>query len=202
MNKYMIKRIIKYGFLFLVLVVLTQTVYNFGKDSYNKYIDSHENDLEWVEKNIVLEDDYKIGSQVKVVHMPENLNVSEEDYKNIISKKIKSFLVNRYSIESPLLIYNPFKEENSLYIYFHTGEKYYAEYYTTTESIAIKGVEELKYQPFLNENGKQVMTSSHYYVIDSLVPKKKNNIIIRILDENGEVIEADNFIVNIPNTKK
>ena len=46
------------------------------------------------------------------------------------------------------------------------------------------------------------MTSSHYYVIDSLVPKKKNNIIIRILDENGEVIEADNFIVNIPNTKK
>lgn len=203
MKKDMLKRIIKYGVLFCLLIALTQFVYTWGKDSYNNYIDSHENDLEWVEKNIVLEDNYNIGSGVKVVTMPENLNVSLSDYTNIMNKKIKSLLVNRYSIEEPLLIYNPYKEdENSLYVYFHTGEKYYAEYYVTTESIVMKKLDELPYQKFLDNTNHRMLTTNHYYKIDSLVPKKKNNIIIRIVDEDGNVVGAENFILNIPSIRK
>lgn len=200
MNKYKLIRIIKYAFLLFILVVATQQVYKFGKKSYQDYINAHENDLEWVEDNITLEDDYRIGNQVKVVHMPTDLTVSTEDYTEIINKKIKALLVNSYSIDSPILIYNPYREdENKLYIYFHTGEKYQAQYFVSTESIVMQDMDTLEYQDFLDEAGNVSFTTRHYYTIDSLIPGKKNNVILRILDENGVVVDAENFILNIPN---
>jgi len=200
MNKYKIKRLIKYAFLLFILVVATQQVYKFGKKSYQNYINAHESDLEWVENNISLEDDYQMGSQVKVVRMPVDLTVSDEDYTEIINKKIKALLVNSYSINSPILIYNPYRgEQNMLYIYFHTGENYQAQYFVSTESIAMQDMDALEYQNFLDENGNITLTMKHYYKINSLVPGKKNNVILRILDENGVVVDAENFILNIPN---
>ncbi len=202
MNKHILKQIIKFIFLFLLLITATQQVYSYGKKSYQNYVNTHEHDLEWVEKNIVLEDNYKIGNQVKVVHMPDDLTVSKENYTEIMNKKIKTLLVKPYSIDNPLLIYNPYLEdENSLYIYFHTGEKYQAQYFVSTKSIVMQDIEELKYQSFLDENGNNLITNRHYYKINSLIPGKRNNIIIRILDKDGTVIEADNFILNVPNKK-
>lgn len=202
MNKYMLKQIVKYIILFSLLVLATQQVYKLGKKSYQDYINSHETDLEWVEDNISLEDNYRIGSQVKVVHMPEDLTIDTENYTEIINKKIKSLLVNSYSIESPLLIYNPYREDkNRLYIYFHTGEKYRAQYFVSTESIVMQDMDKLEYQDFLNEEGDVEETNRHYYILETLTPGKKNNIIIRILDETGMVVEAENFILNIPNER-
>lgn len=198
----MLKQIVKYIILFSLLVLATQQVYKLGKKSYQDYINSHETDLEWVEDNISLEDNYRIGSQVKVVHMPEDLTIDTENYTEIINKKIKSLLVNSYSIESPLLIYNPYREDkNRLYIYFHTGEKYRAQYFVSTESIVMQDMDKLEYQDFLNEEGDVEETNRHYYILETLTPGKKNNIIIRILDETGMVVEAENFILNIPNER-
>ena len=200
MNKYNIIQIFKYTVLLTILVVATQQVYKFGKKSYQDYINAHENDLEWVENNISLEDDYRIGNQVKVVHMPTDLTVSTEDYTEIINKKIKALLVNSYSIDSPILIYNPYREDkNMLYIYFHTGEKYQAQYFVSAESIVMRDMDALEYQDFLDDSGNVSFTTRHYYTIDSLIPGKKNNVILRILDENGVVVDAENFILNIPN---
>ena len=200
MNKNKIIRIFKYTFLLTILVVATQQVYKFGKKSYQDYINAHESDLEWVENNISLEDDYRIGNQVKVVRMPTDLTISTEDYTEIINKKIKALLVNSYSIDSPILIYNPYREDkNTLYIYFHTGEKYQAQYFVSTESIVMQDMDALEYQNFSDENGNISATTRHYYTINSLVPGKKNNVILRILDENGVVVDAENFILNIPN---
>ncbi len=202
MNKYMLKQIVKYAVLFLILILATQQVYKLGKKSYQDYINSHETDLEWVENNISLEDDYRIGSQVKVVHMPEDLTVETENYTEIINKKIKSLLINSYSIENPLLIYNPYREDtNSLYIYFHTGERYQAQFFASTESIVMQDIDTLEYLDFLDEEGNIVSTNRHYYKIDTLVPGKKNNIIIRILDEEGTVVDAENFILNVPSER-
>lgn len=203
MNKYVIKRIIKYTFLFLILVICTQYVYKVGKKSYQEYINSHENDLEWVEKNISFAEDYKIGGQVQVVNMPSDLTVSTKNYTDIIERKIKTLLIQQYSINNPLLLYNPYREdENCLYIYFHTGEKYRAQYFVSTESIVMQDMETLLYQDFLDSNGNPYETVRHYYKLDSLTPGKKNHIILRIVDESGNVVEAENFILNIPNERK
>lgn len=202
MNKYKVKRIVKYSILICLLLVSTKIVYVQGNKSYQKYIDLHEQDLVWVEKNITLEDDYKIGNKVKVVNIPTNLTISDENYTKIVESKIKKLLVDVYPIDSPLLIYNPYLEDkNSLYIYFHTGGKYKAQYYVSTSSIVMQELNTIEYQDFILDAGETVFTSRHYYRLDSLIPGKKNNIIIRLVDEQENVIAAENFILNIPSQK-
>lgn len=202
MKKYILKQIVKFSILFFLLVIATQQVYKLGKKSYQDYINAHEGDLEWVENNILFEDDYRIGNQVKVVNMPEDLTISTKDYTEIIDKKINSLLIHSYSIDNPFLIYNPYREDkNSLYIYFHTGEKYRAQYFISTESIVMQDIDTLNYKDFLDEFGNTVETNRHYYKLDGLFPGKKNNIIIRILDEMDTVVEAENFILNVPNER-
>lgn len=202
MNKYQVKKIIKYSILIFLLLICTKMVYVQGKNSYQKYIDSHEQDLVWVEENITLEDNYKIGSNVKVVNMPANLTVSDDNYTKIVESKIKKLLVAVYSIDSPLLIYNPYLEdENSLYIYFYTGGKYKAQYYVSTSSIVMQELNTIEYQDFIMDASDAIFTSRHYYRLDSLVPGQKNNIIIRLVDEQDNVIAAENFILNIPSQK-
>lgn len=199
MKKYWIKKILSYTILAFLLVVATQLVYQYGKQSYQNYVDDHEGDMTWVENNIVLEDDYTFGSPVKVVRMPENLTVSEEDYQSIIEKKIKELLVHHYSIESPLLIYDPYREkDHPVYLYFHTGEAYSLEYFISTESIAMQELDSVTYDSIADEEGNPIFTNRHYYRLDTLVPGKKNNIILRLLDEEGTVIDAENFILTIP----
>ena len=93
-------------------------------------------------------------------------------------------MIQQYSINNPLLLYNPYREdENCLYIYFHTGEKYRAQYFASTESIVMQDMENLLYQDFLDSNGNSYETIQHY-------------------DESGKVVEAENFILNIPNERK
>ena len=199
MKKYWIKKILSYTILGILLVIATQLVYKYGKESYQNYVDDHEDDMAWVENNIVLDDDYKFGYPVKVVRMPENLTVSEEDYRTIIEKKIKALLVHHYSIESPLFIFDPYREEGKpMYLYFHTGEAYSLQYFISTESIAMQELDTVTYDSILDEEGNPLMTNRHYYQLKTLVPGKKNNIVLRLLDEEGTVIDAENFILTIP----
>ncbi len=197
MKKYWLKRIFKYGILCVVLVGATIWVYDHGRGAYEAYVDRHENDIEWIEKNIQFVEDYRIGDNVLKVEMPDTLDISHDLYTEIVQKKIDQLLVDNYRISSPLILYNPFLEdETSVNIYFHTGEKYKFEYYVTTSSIATD--EDLTYQRMLDSDGNDLSQNKHYYTLTGFVVGKRNNLLIRILDENDNIVQSENFILNIP----
>ena len=200
LRKNKIKKILKYGFLFLVLIVLTNFVYHLGKDAYENYLHDHENDVEWLRENTKLIENYRIGNDVLVVSVPNNYDVNKELYQAVIQEKIDDLLINRYTITSPLIIYNPFfSDAASINLYFQTGEEYIFEYYITTESLAT--LEDIPYQTLLDSSGLPLESRNHYYVLDGFIPGKRNNLVIRLLDNTGNVIDVENFILNIPNTK-
>lgn len=197
MKKYWIKRIFKYGVLGLVLVWATIFIYDHGRKSYEDYVNRHENDIEWIEENIQFVEDYKIGDNIFVVEMPDTLDISHDLYREVVQKKIDQLLIDNYRISSPLILYDPFLEdEGSVNIYFYTGEKYKFEYYVTTDSIATD--EDLIYQRMLDADGNDSLVTKHYYTLTGFVPGKRNNLLIRILDQNDEIVQSENFILNIP----
>ena len=84
MKKYWIKRIFKYGVLGLVLVWATIFIYDYGRKSYEDYVNRHENDIEWIEENIQFIEDYKIGDNIFVVEMPDTLDISHDLYREVV----------------------------------------------------------------------------------------------------------------------
>lgn len=197
MNRYLIKQGIKFGILFVVLVFATIFVYDKGKESYQKYLDKHVDDQDWISDNINLVEDPMIGSNVLRPDMPTDLKVSRDIYVEVIKEEINNLLINNYKIDDPLLIYNPYKTDNTtVNIYFHTGDYYKFEYYVTTESITLE--ENISYVRMTNDEGIETFTNRHFYTLYGFVPGKKNNLLIRILDVNNQVIDAENFILNIP----
>ena len=76
MKKYWIKRIIKYGILGLILVWATIFIYDYGRKSYEDYVNSHENDIEWIEENIQFVEDYKIDIDKGL----GNINIDEDSF--------------------------------------------------------------------------------------------------------------------------
>ena len=156
--------------------------------------------MEWLRENTKLIENYRIGNDVLVVSVPNNYDVNKELYQAVIQEKIDDLLINRYTITSPLIIYNPFfSDAASINLYFQTGEEYIFEYYITTESLAT--LEDIPYQTLLDSSGLPLESRNHYYVLDGFIPGKRNNLVIRLLDNTGNVIDVENFILNIPNTK-
>lgn len=197
MNRYIIKQFIKFGILFVVLVYATIFVYDAGKNAYQKYLDSHSDDITWIKDNVNLVEDNKIGSGVLRPDVLKDLEVTEELYLEIIEEEINKLLINNYKINNPLLIYNPYNiDKSTVNIYFHTGENYKFEYHVTTETILLE--EDITYTRITTETGLDKFTNRHFYVLDGFVPGKRNNLLIRILDENDQVIDAENFILNLP----
>ncbi|MDD6223821.1 MAG: hypothetical protein PUB18_02345 [bacterium] len=200
MKRYMIKVAIKYGILVVILVIATILVYDKGTASYYAYLENNVDDSKWIQDHINLVEDYKIGSGVLTVSMPAGLVVSNEVLRDTVDEDVRRLLINHYSIKRPLLIYNPYQNENStVYLYFYTGDKYKFEYYITTETITVG--EEVSYVRLLDTLGNDSYTNKHFYVLSDFVVGKRNNLLIRILDENDQVVDAENFILNIPNRK-
>ena len=200
MKRYYVKQFIKYGALFIILVLATMFVYDKGKATYQKYLDTHKDDDTWIRDNINLVEDMKIGDGVLVPSLPNDLEVSRDIYEEIIMEEIDNLLINSYKMNNPLFIYNPyFNNPTTINIYFHTGNNYKFEYYVTTESIGLE--EEIIYTRMSDGYG-DMYDNRHIYVLDGLTPGKKNNLLIRILDSNDQVVDAENFILNIPRTQK
>ena len=200
MKRYYIKQFIKYSILAIALVLATIFVYNKGNDAYYKYLNNNKDDDTWIRDNINLVEDMMIGDGVLRADMPNNLEVSRSLYEEVIMEEIDKLLINSYKINDPLLIYDPYlNNPTSVNIYFHTGNDYKFEYYITTESIGLE--EDITYLRMTTEGG-DVLSNRHFYVLEGLTAGKKNNLLIRILDSNDQVVDAENFILNIPRIQK
>ncbi len=198
MNRYLIKQIIKFSILGVILVFATMMVYDKGIADYKSYLENNKDDEKWIRDHINLVEDNKIGSEVLRPDMPNNLEISDSLYKEVIDEEIDKLLIHNYKIDSPLIIYNPYNiDPTTINLYFHTGNSYKFEYYVTTESIGLE--ENVIYTRMKNINGEDILSNRHFYVLKGFKPGKKNNLLIRILDDNDRVIDAENFILNLPN---
>ena len=92
MKRYYIKQFIKYTILAVILVLATIFVYDKGKASYQKYLDSHKDDDTWIRDNINLVEDMKIGTGVLTPSIPNDLEVSREIYEEVIMEEIDNLL--------------------------------------------------------------------------------------------------------------
>ena len=195
----LLKTMLKFSFLAIILVLATMFVYHQGTKEYDNYLERNKNDEAWINANIKLVEDFRIGHKVYRVSLPRNLKIDDSVYNKRVNDEIIKKLINNYGINSPLLIYNPFRSELPLVnIYFNTGEKYRFEYFVTTEYISTE--EGYNFVRIVNEQGEDVFNNRHHYELKGFV-KGRNNLLIRILDENDVKIGAENFIINIPNGK-
>lgn len=197
-RRYLIKQIIKYSFLMVILVIATIFIYNTGKKEYKDYLEKHKNDEKWINENIKIVENVSIGLGVYNVEIPKDLDIDINLYNRAVTKDINELLINNYKMDEPLFIYDPFNiDKGSINIYFHTGEKYKFEYYVTTKSIS-QDTKEFKFIRMKNEDGTDILNNKHFYALKGLKTGKKNNLIIRILDNNDEIVDSQNFIINVP----
>lgn len=197
MKRYVIKQIIKFSILGVILIFATMFVYDRARDSYQKYLDKNKDNGEWIRSNINLIEDTRIGSGVLRPDMPSDLNIDDNIYNEVIKEEIDQLLINNYKVDNPLFIYNPYRLDNTtVNIYFHTGDKYKFEYFVTTKTIGTD--EDIIYTRVKDDDGNDILSTKQFYILNGFTPGKKNNLLIRILDENDTVIDAENFILNIP----
>ena len=84
MNRYLIKQIIKFSILGVILVFATMMVYDKGIADYKSYLENNKDDEKWIRDHINLVEDNKIGSEVLRPDMPNNLEISDSLYKEVI----------------------------------------------------------------------------------------------------------------------
>ncbi len=91
---------------------------------------------------------------------------------------------NKYSVKTPLWVYNPFGTNKlSLYLYFKTGSPYSLKYTIHTEEDEIPDFTRNCY----NKSGQ--LQKEHEYQITGLVPGVKNYIFLYLCNQKGEAEE-------------
>lgn len=125
-----------------------------------------------------------------VVEVEEGFSVAEKDriytmdFQNSVRQKIDDLITARhFSVDNPLVIYNPFlTNAQSLYVYFETEEAYAVSYSVHTP--------EADYEDFggFVVPNRPDTSKIHEFQVIGLIPGETNMITIRLMDIDGEVI--------------
>lgn len=144
-------------------------------------------------------------SETKSVTKTISLSLSKVDneYKKItdiytqafqdnINEEIQKLKKNKYTIDKPLAIANPYCTiTNGLYLYFTTPEKVQIQYTVTSE----------KYHSFkqvIYENKDNNLSTVHEISLIGIIPDAKNTIKLTVLDKNGKSQNSIQFDYDAP----
>lgn len=152
-------------------------------------------DIIWLSKHVTLEitDQPTANATIYEVANEKNISFYNLDYQNTVDKKIKSQLKGEsYTIDSPLLILNPYGTNTlSINAYFDTEEASYVTYTISTES-------DSDFTRTLNNGNENNLTKNHNYQIVGLVPGTENTITLTLYDENDTQISSKSFTITMP----
>ncbi len=111
------KKIVKL-FLIIVFVILVIIIFKLLCDGYQK---NKHNNILWLSNNISL---VKNDEGIYEVNMKEKISIFNLNYQNVIEEKIEKLKTREnYSIENPLIIYNPYGTGMQSY-YIYLGKSY------------------------------------------------------------------------------
>ena len=125
----------------------------------------------------------------------EESNIYNIDYQKNLYNEIESLKKkDKFTLEDPLVIINPFETNTSgIYIYFTTDVKSYVEYEISVNDETIHDFSEI-----LNNDEKNNLTKEHEYVLIGGVAGKENTITLNLYNKNSEMISTKTFKVSIP----
>lgn len=126
------------------------------------------NDENWLNKNIKIAYNEKLGKKIMSIKTKDYVNIFSEKYQKIVDNKINELIrKNNYTLDNPLLIYNPYGTNTlSINIYFNTDSNVKVSYNISANDKNIKDYSNTLY----NEDG---FSKNHEYQIIGLIKIKK-----------------------------
>ena len=159
--------------LIVVIAVIAGIVY-LGFRAYDKYKDNLLNDPSWLSQNISLE---KNSEGVYEVKKDEKISIFTINYQDVIEKKIEELKDQAdYSLDSPLIIYNPYGTGNlSYYIYYTSDNDSKLDYTIKTDG----------YSDFKETLTSDLNKTKEYQLI-GFVPGEVNTLTLIETGSNGD----------------
>lgn len=190
-TKKIIKWILKIIIFIVIVVIIYLSFINILKSIRKRNI----NDENWLNKNIKIVYNEKFGKNIMSIKTKDYVNIFSEKYQKIVDNKINELIrKNNYTLDNPLLIYNPYGTNTlSINIYFNTDSNVKVSYNISVNDKNIKDYSNTLY----NEDG---FSKNHEYQIIGLIKNKENKILIKTMDENGKE-DSKSFKINTPDTK-
>lgn len=191
-NRIIIKIIICLAII-LLLVLLGFLIRKIYLKNYEKKLV----DINWLRKNISIEENKELGNDIYYVNKNSDINIYNNNYRKVIKEKFKEINDEKYSFEKPLIIYNLYGTNYlSFNIYFKTEQLSSLDY---TISVADKDIND--FSRTLKNNGKDNITTNHEYQIIGFIPGYVNTLKLTLKDSEGNVIKEKDIDINLKNIK-
>lgn len=190
------KKNIKKIMIILVVIILAVILYSIINKIYESKIKEKINDVAWLRKNVIITEDYSIGSSILSVNKISDIDIYSDSYRTVINEKINELTNKSYDFKNPLLIYNAYgTNSSSINIYFNTDEESYITYTITSDDEDIKDYTKTPY------NGEENnLTKNHAYQITGLVAGEMQTIKIKLYDSNNKEIDSNTINVFMPDS--
>ena len=162
----------KKKFLIGLLIILVLGGLGFGGYKYYQYYDDTKlENKNWMNRHIALEENEEGVYEVNTINTNEDISIFNLVYQDTIENKIENLKdEGNYSLENPLIIYNPYGTASQSY-YVYLGNSYDNLNYT----ISVDGYED--YEHDLGEDNE--------YQLIGFIPGKTNTLTI---SSNGESV--------------
>lgn len=174
MRREILKKIL-YGI--LVILVLGVAIF-FGIRVFDLKRSSDLKDIDFLNSHIDIIDS-EIASSVKEVKKDNDMDIYDMNYQNVISRKINDLLLDDYTDDKPLIIYNPYgTNNNSVNIYFKTEKPSSVSY-----TVKVDGFND--FTRTLKNNGDDNYTTNHSYQLIGFILGYTNKLELKVTDEDG-----------------
>lgn len=162
-----------------------------------KILESQLNDEDWLDDNVKIAKKSSLGKNIYSVSKPEEVEIFDMVYQEVIQDKLDVLLEDDYTFEKPLIIYNPYGTNTlGFNIYFTTKEKAELKY---TIHVNDKDIED--FSRTLSNGERDNLTTTHQYQLIGFIPGEENEVTLTLLDEDGKEIATKKFTVDLTNVK-
>ncbi len=186
----------KIGLILLFLVVLCAISYGivvFVRGLNEKIVESQLNDESWLTENVSVAKDSSLGKNIYAVSKPDEIEIFDMSYQEVIQNKLDVLLEDEYSFEQPLFIYNLYGTNTlGLNVYFSSNEGSEVRY---TIHVDDKDIND--FSKTLSNSASSHSKNNHQYQLIGLVAGEKNQVTLELVDKNEKVIKTNEFTVDL-----
>lgn len=184
-----IMRIIRGILILLVLVLIGLLIYFVGKNIYTNKMKEKVKDKEWVYDNTLITHNNSYGEDIFSISKHKMIDVYNMNYQDAVDKRINEIVDDSYTLDYPLVIYNPYGTNNlGVNVYFETEEEMEISYVISVGDEKIPN-----YSNTLNNDVSGNYTKEHAYQIIGLVPGYKNIIDLVGKTKDGKEVTSTIF---------
>ena len=184
-----IMKIIRGILILLVLVLIGLLIYFVGKNIYTNKMKENVKDKEWVYDNTLITHNNSYGEDIFSISKHKMIDVYNMNYQDAVDKRINEIVDDSYTLDYPLVIYNPYGTNNlGVNVYFETEEEMEISYVISVGDEKIPN-----YSNTLNNDISGNYTKEHAYQIIGVVPGYKNVIDLVGKTKDGKEVSSTIF---------